>query len=82
MYCGETPHNNRHRRNTPAPAGAVVEVVAGIPLGIAAIVLSSIGLAQKIKHPDKYKKGAFEILGLVFGVICLLLSIIFLAILL
>jgi len=21
MCCGETPHNNRHRRNTPAPAG-------------------------------------------------------------
>lgn len=54
---------------TFALIGGLIPYGFGVPLMIAAIILSGVGLAQIKNHPDKYKGKGFAIAGLILGII-------------
>lgn len=59
---------------------AIISVfIAGIPLGIAAMVCGIIGLNQMSKNPETYKGRGFAIVGIVVGAVAVVVVLAYLS---
>ncbi len=61
-------------------AGFVASIIglfiAGIPLGIVAIVFGIVSIGRSVSHPSKYKAKAFGVISLILGLVVLIATLI------